>query len=84
MQTPVSLKRLIKSAAQRVSHLEEQHEKAQRKAERTHSGPDVSERIIIESKLDDARSHLNSLRLQLQRERRDDTLLTTHNTRNRR
>ena len=82
MHPPATLKRLIESAAQRVTRLEQQHERAQRKATRTGDGPDHCYALVLESKLDDARSHLNALRLQAKREARDAELLTRQITTN--
>lgn len=75
MQAPKTLTILLRLARSRVAALETEYKNACAGAARTKSGPDESEKIIIESKLTRARSHLASLRMQLKRESREQKLV---------
>lgn len=75
MQAPKTLTTLLHIAQSKVAKLEAEYSAVCARAVRTKSGPDESEKIIIESKLARARSRLASLKMQLKRESHEQKLV---------
>lgn len=76
MRTPATLLKLLESAQSKVEYLQNRLEHVRRKAVRTGSMADECEASIVEAQLEQARSHLNSLKMQARYESRFTDLVT--------